>query len=110
MLDRAALEFCLADAFHPGCEMTWPVRHATMYSEPYRWRHRDKNHPEPRYGSTLTPQVKSITARFTRNSLLNYTLDGHSVANRYGQLPLGLIALTIHTCPPFGLHGYPIKC
>jgi hypothetical protein len=24
MLDRAALEFCLADAFHPGCEMTWP--------------------------------------------------------------------------------------
>lgn len=55
MLDRAALEFCLADAFHPGCEMTWPVRHATMYSEPYRWRHRGKDDPEPDYGSTLTP-------------------------------------------------------
>jgi len=55
MLDRAALEFCLADAFHPGCEMTWPVRHATMYQEPYRWRHRAKNDPEPDYGSTLTP-------------------------------------------------------
>ncbi|BCD96575.1 LodA/GoxA family CTQ-dependent oxidase [Marinagarivorans cellulosilyticus] len=56
MLDRAALEFCLADAFHPGCEMTWPVRHASMYSEPYRWRHREKTNPEPHFGSTLTPQ------------------------------------------------------
>ncbi|MBL8300087.1 MAG: LodA/GoxA family CTQ-dependent oxidase [Rhodanobacteraceae bacterium] len=55
MLDRAALEFCLADAFHPGCEMTWPVRHATMYLEPYRWRHRAKDDPEPDYGTTLTP-------------------------------------------------------
>ena len=56
MLDRAALEFCLADAFHPGCEMTWPVRHASMYSEPYRWRHRADDNPEPRFGSTLTSQ------------------------------------------------------
>jgi len=55
MLDRAALEFCLADAFHPGCEMTWPVRHATMYLEPYRWRHRAPDNPEPNYGSALTP-------------------------------------------------------
>lgn len=54
MLDQASLEFCLADAFHPGCEMTWPVRHATMYSEPYRWRHRQPVNPEPDYGSTLT--------------------------------------------------------
>lgn len=55
MLDRAAMEFCLADAFHPGCEMTWPVRHASMYSDPYRWRHRVKDDPEPDYGKTLTP-------------------------------------------------------
>lgn len=53
-LDQAALEFCLADAFHPGCEMTWPVRHATMYTEPYRWRQRAADNPEPDYGSTLT--------------------------------------------------------
>jgi hypothetical protein len=57
MLDRAALEFCLADAFHPGCEMTWPVRHSTMYMEPYRWRHRAANNPEPDYGTTLTPAM-----------------------------------------------------
>lgn len=55
MLDRAALEFCVADAFHPGCEMTWPVRHASMYSEPYRWHHRAAHDPEPDYGKTLTP-------------------------------------------------------
>ncbi|PMR68283.1 LodA/GoxA family CTQ-dependent oxidase [Halomonas heilongjiangensis] len=57
MLDRAALEFCIADAFHPGCEMTWPVRHSTMYMEPYRWRHRSPEDPEPDYGTTLTPAM-----------------------------------------------------
>jgi hypothetical protein len=31
MLDRASLEFCLADAFHPGCEMTWPMRCPMLY-------------------------------------------------------------------------------
>ena len=25
-LTQAAMAFCLADAFHPGCEMTWPLR------------------------------------------------------------------------------------
>lgn len=56
MLDRAALEFCLADAFHPGCEMTWPMRHLTMYNQPFRIRHRPANTPEPDYGTTLTQQ------------------------------------------------------
>ena len=39
MLTRAAMDFCLADAFHPGCEMTWPVRTATMYMAPFRFKH-----------------------------------------------------------------------
>ena len=56
MLDRAALEFCLADAFHPGCEMTWPMRHLTMYNRPFRIRHRPASAPEPDYGTTLTQQ------------------------------------------------------
>ncbi len=54
MLDRAALEFCLADVFHPGCEITWPVRHATMYMAPFRIRHR-QNKPIPPVGDVLTP-------------------------------------------------------
>src|SRR6202012_3083234 len=39
-LDKSALHFCLADTFHPGCEMTWPMRHASLYSKPFRIRHR----------------------------------------------------------------------
>jgi hypothetical protein len=57
MLDKAALHFCLADAFHPGCEMTWPMRHATMYASPFRIRHRPSDQPEQDYGTNLTQQI-----------------------------------------------------
>jgi hypothetical protein len=76
-LDRAALEACLGDAFHPGCEMTWPMRIASMYASPYRLLHVESNEDsedgnrqrrgkgsrlkdkdlqrEPDYGNILTP-------------------------------------------------------
>lgn len=54
-LDRAALEHCLADAFHPGCEVTWPIRHLTMFSAPFRIRHRPDGAPVPNLGGKLTP-------------------------------------------------------
>jgi hypothetical protein len=54
-LDRAALEYCLADAFHPGCEVTWPIRHASMFMSPYRLLHRSPADPEPEYGDELKP-------------------------------------------------------
>ncbi|WP_375414198.1 LodA/GoxA family CTQ-dependent oxidase [uncultured Bradyrhizobium sp.] len=57
MLDRAALTYCLADAFHPGCEMTWPMRHASMYEKPFRIRHRREGEPDPDYGDTLDQQT-----------------------------------------------------
>lgn len=57
MLDQAALHFCLADAFHPGCEMTWPMRHATMYASPFRIRRAPPDEPEPDYGAKLTQQI-----------------------------------------------------
>ncbi|MCE7028107.1 LodA/GoxA family CTQ-dependent oxidase [Jiella avicenniae] len=41
MLNRAPLHFCLADAFHPGCELTWPMRHLSVYSAPFRIRRAD---------------------------------------------------------------------
>ncbi|KND42195.1 MULTISPECIES: LodA/GoxA family CTQ-dependent oxidase [Streptomyces] len=56
LLDRAALENCAADAFHPGIEVTWPIRHATMFSAPFRIKHRAAGTAEPDYGPTLTPQ------------------------------------------------------
>ncbi|WP_420829397.1 LodA/GoxA family CTQ-dependent oxidase [Nannocystis pusilla] len=57
MLDRAALDHALADAFHPGCEVTWPIRHLTMFDRPFRIRHRPAGTPAPSYGSTLTQSV-----------------------------------------------------
>lgn len=53
MLDEAALHFCVADAFHPGCELTWPMRHATLYERPFRIRRREHPEPADSYGLTL---------------------------------------------------------
>jgi hypothetical protein len=55
MLTRAALHFCLADAFHPGCEVTWPIRHISMFTAPFRIRPRTDGKPDPYYGDKLTP-------------------------------------------------------
>ncbi|MFD0396554.1 LodA/GoxA family CTQ-dependent oxidase [Kitasatospora sp. NPDC127121] len=57
LLDRAALDYCLADAFHPGCEVTWPIRHDTLYAEPFRILHRPAGTAERDYGPHLTPQL-----------------------------------------------------
>lgn len=45
MLTKAAMDFCLADAFHPGCEMTWPMRSSGMYMAPFRVKHAPKTPP-----------------------------------------------------------------
>jgi L-Lysine epsilon oxidase N-terminal/L-lysine epsilon oxidase C-terminal domain len=60
MLDRASLEFCLADAFHPGCEMTWPMRQATMYMAPFRLRHAADMNADPSYGAAFTPDMVGL--------------------------------------------------
>ena len=39
-LDRAALDEALGGPFHPGCEMTWPMRISLMYEAPFRLRRR----------------------------------------------------------------------
>ena len=55
-LDEGPLSYCIADAFHPGCELTWPMRHATLYDDLVRIKRRDDAVPEPVYGDTLTPE------------------------------------------------------
>ncbi len=57
MLDQAPLHFCLADAFHPGCEVTWPMRHASLYRAPYRIKQRPAEEPEADYGANLTQEI-----------------------------------------------------
>ncbi len=64
MLTKAAMDFCLADAFHPGCEMTWPMRTSGMYMAPFRLKHAPK---EPKtdyyyYGSTMDQGVLGMTS------------------------------------------------
>ena len=64
MLTKAAMDFCLADAFHPGCEMTWPMRTSGMYMAPFRLKHAPK---EPKtdyyyYGSTMDQGVLGMSA------------------------------------------------
>lgn len=54
MLTKAALDFCLADAFHPGCEMTWPVRTSTMYVAPFRFAHALDGWIAPGLGESIT--------------------------------------------------------
>ncbi len=61
MLDEANMHFCLADAFHPGAELTWPMRNISMYRAPYRIRVREVGKTDPIYGAELTTDdVKSM--------------------------------------------------
>lgn len=62
MLTKAAMEFCLADAFHPGCEMTWPMRTSGMYMAPFRLKHAPKLPlvDTSYYGSTMNSDVFTL--------------------------------------------------
>lgn len=62
MLTKAAMEFCLADAFHPGCEMTWPMRTSGMYSAPFRLKHAKKIPPVNRqyFGPVMSSDVFTL--------------------------------------------------
>jgi hypothetical protein len=60
MLDRASMEFCLADAFHPGGEMTWPMRIATLYMGPFRIKHNLENWIEPSFSPELTADILQL--------------------------------------------------
>lgn len=60
MLTRAALDYCLADAFHPGCEMTWPVRSTKMYMAPFRFQHLPVGFIQPSLGAILNADALSL--------------------------------------------------
>lgn len=55
-LTKAALHYCLGGPFHPGCELTWPMRLPPMYTGPFRIRRRTPNNPEPEWEPVLSPQ------------------------------------------------------
>ena len=59
-LDLAALHFCMGGPFHPGCEMTWPMRHVQMYRSPYRIR-QFPGMTQSDYGEYLTQTTVTST-------------------------------------------------
>lgn len=57
-LDRANLESCLGGPFHPGIELTWTLRMASMWKEPFRLNILPEGvAPRDDYGAVLSPQV-----------------------------------------------------
>ncbi|MCQ9376077.1 LodA/GoxA family CTQ-dependent oxidase [Methyloversatilis sp. XJ19-13] len=57
-LDRASMHECLGGPFHPGIELTWPFRLATMWEAPYRLRTLPEGEPVRQdYGPVLTKEV-----------------------------------------------------
>jgi hypothetical protein len=55
-LDEANLESCLGGPFHPGIELTWPLRVATMWKEPFRLNVlAEGQEPKMDYGPSLSP-------------------------------------------------------
>lgn len=61
-LTRAALDACSGGAFHPGVEITWPVRHAALYrstketSLPFRIAPSSRKHLVQDVGFQLNPR------------------------------------------------------
>lgn len=57
MLDRANLHFCLADAFHPGCELTWIMRVKSIWKSEFRIKEQGLNAEDVDYGDDLNQRV-----------------------------------------------------
>ena len=56
VLDKASLNFGVGGPFHPGAGVTWPMRHVSMYSMPFRIREREDHNPPNDYGKVLIPK------------------------------------------------------
>ena len=54
-LDYSALENTIGGPFHPGCEMTWPMRQPILYESALRLKLR--RGPEPDYGPYLNSRI-----------------------------------------------------
>jgi hypothetical protein len=57
-LDEANLESCLGGPFHPGIELTWTLRQAMMWKEPFRLNILPEGEsPRDDFGPILRPEV-----------------------------------------------------
>ncbi len=83
-LDRAALENCLGGPFHPGIEMTWVMRSASMWAAPFRLNVLPEDQPVvDDYGPILRPEVcLGPSAAAIQRAWVAYPLDARALANR----------------------------
>lgn len=57
-LDKTPLEECLGGPFHPGIELTWPLRVPRMWLEPFRLNVLPEGEtPRDDFGPVLTPEM-----------------------------------------------------
>ena len=57
-LNQAPLEECLGGPFHPGIELTWPLRVKIMWEHPYRLKVVSENESTPLdFGPLLSPAI-----------------------------------------------------
>lgn len=57
-LNQAALEECLGGPFHPGIELTWTMRVASMWKEPFRLNVMSEGEtPRDNFGQYLAPKI-----------------------------------------------------
>jgi hypothetical protein len=57
-LNQAPLEECLGGPFHPGIELTWPMRVKSMWESPYRLNMVKKGeNTDLNFGPLLSPQI-----------------------------------------------------
>ncbi|MEO1417210.1 MAG: LodA/GoxA family CTQ-dependent oxidase [Bacteroidota bacterium] len=56
-LTEAALEETLGGPFHPGCEFTWPMRHAMMYQDDQPFRLKRRDNAKEDFGATLDYKI-----------------------------------------------------
>ncbi|MCG1018532.1 MULTISPECIES: LodA/GoxA family CTQ-dependent oxidase [Burkholderiaceae] len=57
-LSRAPLHECLGGPFHPGIELTWIMRRASLWAGPYRLNVLDEEGPARQdFGPELTPEI-----------------------------------------------------
>jgi hypothetical protein len=85
MLTKAALWFCLGGPFHPGCELTWPMRLPGMYTGAFRIRRRAPREPEPDLGPVLAPDQFQNQFYFTTPSLVFW--NGPGTLTRWMAVP-----------------------
>jgi hypothetical protein len=86
-LNQAPMEECLGGPFHPGIELTWPMRQEQMWKRPYRLNVVDEGEAtDLDFGSLLSPAI------VLGETLLPRSIDGTTHGKEGDELKPGPLA------------------